>query len=29
MKKIVANFLYYLWRGHGIRESWRLARITL
>jgi hypothetical protein len=29
MKKFVADFIYYLRRGYGIREAWNLARVTL
>jgi hypothetical protein len=29
MKKLVGDFLYYLRRGYGVRNAWRLARITL
>ena len=29
MRKLVGDFLYYLRRGYGIRESWRLALVTL
>jgi len=29
MKKIISDFLYYLKRGHGIRKSWQLAKVTL
>lgn len=29
MKKFLSDFIYYLRRGHGVRQSIRLARITL
>ena len=29
MKKFIGDFLYYLRRGYGVRNAWRLARITL
>lgn len=29
MRKLIADFIYYLRRGHGVHNSWRLARITL
>lgn len=29
MLKFLGDFLYYLRRGYGIRESWRLAQLTL
>lgn len=29
MKKFVADFIYYVHRGHGIRRSWNLAKVTL
>lgn len=29
MKKFIGDFFYYLRRGYGIRESWRLAQLTL
>lgn len=29
MKKFFGDFLYYLRRGYGVRNSWRLARVTL
>jgi hypothetical protein len=29
MKKFVADFLYYVRRGYGLRKSWNLARVTL
>jgi hypothetical protein len=29
MKKLAADFLYYLRRGYGVRAAWRLARVTL
>lgn len=29
MKKFIGDFIYYLRRGYGVRNSWRLARITL
>lgn len=29
MRKFLADFLYYLRRGHGIRQAWRLANLTL
>jgi hypothetical protein len=28
-RKFLADFAYYLRRGYGVRNSWRLARITL
>lgn len=29
MRKLLADFLYYLRRGYGIRKAWNLARVTL
>jgi hypothetical protein len=29
MRKFIGDFIYYLRRGYGIRESWRLAQLTL
>lgn len=29
MKKFISDFIYYLRRGHGIRNAWRLAQLTL
>lgn len=29
MKKLIADFIYYLRRGHGIRTAWRMAKVTL
>lgn len=29
MRKFIADFLYYLRCGYGIRKAWYLARITL
>ncbi len=29
MKKLLSDFLYYLKRGHSIRNAWHLARLTL
>jgi|APFre7841882630_1041343.scaffolds.fasta_scaffold08588_5 hypothetical protein len=29
MKKFVADFLYYLRRGYGLRRAWLLAKVTL
>lgn len=29
MRKFLADFLYYLRRGYGFRNAWRLARCTL
>lgn len=29
MKKFISDFLYYLRRGHSIRNAWRLAQLTL
>ncbi len=29
MKKFIADFLYYLRRGHTFRNAWRLARVTI
>lgn len=29
MSKLYKDFIYYLRRGYGFREAWRLARITL
>jgi hypothetical protein len=29
MKKFLANFLYYLRRGYGLRRAWLLAKVTL
>lgn len=29
MRKFIGNFLYYLRRGHSIRNAWRLAQLTI
>lgn len=29
MRKLFGNFVYYLRRGHTIRNAWRLANLTL
>lgn len=29
MRKFLADFLYYLRRGHSFQTAWRLARVTL
>lgn len=29
MKKVVANFIYYIRRGYGLRAAWQMARVTL
>ena len=29
MKKFIGDFLYYIRRGYGIRNAWRLAQLTL
>jgi hypothetical protein len=29
MRKFLADFIYYLRRGYGVRQSLRLARVTL
>lgn len=29
MKKRIGDFLYYVRRGYGMRNAWRLARLTL
>jgi hypothetical protein len=29
MRKTLADFLYYLRRGYGIRKAWNLAKVTL
>ena len=29
MRKFIGDFIYYLRRGYGVRESWRLAQLTL
>lgn len=29
MRKFLADFIYYLRRGYGIRQAWRLATLTL
>lgn len=29
MRKFIGDFLYYLRRGHSIRNAWRLARLTI
>ena len=29
MKKFLGDFLYYIRRGYGIRNAWRLAQLTL
>lgn len=29
MKKLLSDFIYYLRRGHGIRQAWRLATLTI
>lgn len=29
MRKLIADYVYYLRRGYGWRKSWQLARVTL
>lgn len=29
MRKFLGDFLYYLRRGHSVRNAWRLAQLTL
>jgi hypothetical protein len=29
MRKFLSDFFYYLRRGYGVRQSLRLARVTL
>lgn len=29
MRKLIADFIYYWRRGHGLRQAWRLAKVTL
>ena len=29
MRKLIADFLYYLKRVHTVRNAWRLAKVTL
>lgn len=29
MKKFIGDFLYYLRRGHSVRNAWRLAQLTI
>lgn len=29
MRKLIADFIYYLKRGHGVRKAWQLAKVTL
>ncbi len=29
MRKFLADFLFYLRRGHSIRNAWRLAQLTI
>lgn len=29
MRKLIADFIYYLKRGHTVRNAWRLAKVTL
>lgn len=29
MRKLIADYFYYLRRGYGLRQSWRLAKVTL
>lgn len=29
MSKFIADYIYYLRRGYGIRGAWKLARVTL
>ena len=29
MRKLLCDFLYYLRRGHSIRNAWRLAKLTI
>lgn len=29
MRKLLADFFFYLRRGYGVRKSWNLARVTL
>lgn len=29
MPKLIRDFIYFLRRGYGIRQSWHLAKVTL
>ncbi len=29
MRKFLGNFIYFLRRGYGIRNAWRLAHLTI
>ena len=29
LRKFIGDFLYYLRRGHSIRNAWRLAQLTI
>jgi hypothetical protein len=29
MRKFIGDFLYYLRRGHSVRNAWRLAHLTI
>lgn len=29
MRKFLGNFIYFLRRGYGIRNAWRLAQLTI
>ncbi len=29
MRKLIADFVYYLRRGYGLRQAWHLAKVTL
>lgn len=29
MRKLIADFIYYLRRGYSVRQAWDMARVTL
>jgi hypothetical protein len=29
VRKLMADFIYYVRRGYGLRKSWHLAKVTL
>ena len=29
MRKLIADFLYYLRCGYGVRKAWELAKVTI
>lgn len=29
MRKFIGDFLYYLRRGHSVRNAWRLSHLTI